>query len=238
VTGYDSSVYDPISRLYDAWSTGVVEDISFYVDEALASGGPVVELGVGTGRIAIPTAAAGVHVIGVDSSEGMLAVCAEEARNAGVAERLDLRLGDLRSPPVEERVRLVTCPFRAYLHLASDAERLEALRAARELLVPGGRLVFDVFAPSREDVEETHGRWIEREPGIFERADWDLHLQTLTLSVRGARGESSMTLWWLEPQRWQALLAEAGFAVEACYGWFDRRPFTGGEDTVWIGRRK
>ncbi|HXR12980.1 MAG TPA: class I SAM-dependent methyltransferase, partial [Gaiellaceae bacterium] len=115
------SSYDPIAELYDAWSTGVVEDISFYVDEALASGGPVVELGVGTGRIAIPTAAAGVHVVGVDSSAGMLAVCAEQARAAGVAERLDLRLGDLRSPPVPERVSLVTCPFRAYLHLASDA---------------------------------------------------------------------------------------------------------------------
>jgi SAM-dependent methyltransferase len=231
------SAYDPIARLYDTWSTGVVEDISFYVDEALASGGPVVELGVGTGRVAIPTAAAGVRVIGVDASEGMLAVCAEEAEKAGVADRLDLRLGDLRRPPVPERVRLVTCPFRAYLHLASDEERLEALAAARELLLPGGRLVFDVFAPSDEDVVETDGRWIEREPGILERADWDLELQTLTLSVRGERGESSMTLWWLEPQRWQTLIAESGFAVEACYGWFDRRPFTGGEDTVWVGRR-
>jgi SAM-dependent methyltransferase len=232
------SSYDTIAGLYDAWSTGVVEDISFYVDEALASGGPVVELGVGTGRIAIPTAGAGVHVIGVDSSAGMLEVCAEQARLAGVADRLDLRLGDLRRPPVEERVPLVTCPFRAYLHLGSDAERLEALRAARRLLLPGGRLVFDVFAPSNEDIEETHGLWLEREPGIFERADWDRGEQTLTLSVRGTRGESSMTLWWLEPQRWQALLAEAGFAVDACYGWFDRRPYAGGEDTVWIGRLK
>jgi SAM-dependent methyltransferase len=232
------SAYDPIARLYDLWSTAVVEDISFYVDEALASGGPVVELGVGTGRIAIPTAAAGVQVIGVDSSAGMLEVCAEQARRAGVAERLDLRLGDLRRPPVEERVPLVTCPFRAYLHLSSDSERLEALSAARNLLIPGGRLIFDVFAPSNEDIEETHGRWLEREPGISERADWDRAEQTLTLSVRGARGESSMTLWWLEPQRWQALLAEAGFAVDACYGWFDRRPYTSGEDTVWIGRRK
>jgi SAM-dependent methyltransferase len=232
------SSYDTIAGLYDAWSTGVVEDISFSVDEALASGGPVVELGVGTGRIAIPTAGAGVHVIGVDSSAGMLEVCAEQARLAGVADRLDLRLGDLRRPPVEERVPLVTCPFRAYLHLGSDAERLEALRAARRLLLPGGRLVFDVFAPSNEDIEETHGLWLEREPGIFERADWDRGEQTLTLSVRGTRGESSMTLWWLEPQRWQALLAEAGFAVDACYGWFDRRPYAGGEDTVWIGRRK
>jgi SAM-dependent methyltransferase len=231
------SAYDGIARLYDAWSTGVVEDISFYVDEALAAGGPVVELGVGTGRIAIPTAMAGVHVIGVDSSAAMLAVCAEQGRRAGVGDRLELREGDLRRPPVEERVLLVTCPFRAYLHLASDDERLEALGAAHDLLLPGGRLVFDVFAPSAEDIEETHGKWIEREPGIFERADWDSNAQTLTLSVRGERGESSMTLWWLEPQRWQALLAEAGFVVEACYGWFDRRPYGGGEDSVWVARK-
>jgi SAM-dependent methyltransferase len=232
------SEYDPIARLYDPWSASVVEDISFYVDEALAAGGTVVELGVGTGRIAIPTAMAGVDVIGVDASEGMLAVCAERGNEAGVGALLDLRLGDLRRPPVDERVPLVTCPFRAFLHLATDEERLEALGSARALLDPGGRLVFDVFAPSREDVEETHGRWIEREPGIDERADWDLDAQTLTLSVRGAQGASSMTLWWLEPQRWNALLLEAGFDVEACYGWFDRRPYAGGEDTVWIASRR
>jgi SAM-dependent methyltransferase len=231
------SAYDPIARLYDPWSRSVVEDIGFYVDEALAAGGHVVELGVGTGRIAIPTAAAGVHVIGVDSSQGMLDVCAQEARNAGVAELLDLRLGDLRRPPVDERVDLVTCPFRAYLHLADDAERLEALRAAHALLRPGGRLIFDVFKPSQADVDETHARWIEREPGIDERADWDLERQTLTLSVRGPAGASTMTLYWLEPERWQALLAEAGFGVDACYGWFDRTPYAGGEDTVWIAHR-
>ncbi len=232
------SVYDPIARLYDPWSASVVEDVSFYVDEALAAGGVVVELGVGTGRIAIPCALAGAHVIGVDSSRGMLEVCAERAREAGVEERLDLRLGDLRRPPVDERVPLVACPFRAYLHLGDDAERLEALRAARDLLLPRGKLVFDVFAPSRLDVEETDGIWIEREPGIHERADWDLQARTLTLSVRGAQGESSMVLWWLEPERWHTLLAEAGFEVEGCYGWFDRRPYAGGEDSVWVARRR
>ena len=231
------SAYDPIARLYDPWSASVIEDVSFYVDEALAADGIVVELGVGTGRIAIPCALAGAHVIGVDSSRGMLDVCAQRAGEAGVDARLDLRLGDLRRPPVDEPVPLVTCPFRAYLHLHDDAERLEALRAAHALLLPGGKLVFDVFTPSQEDVEETDGRWIEREPGIEERADWDLDAQTLTLSVRGPQGASSMVLWWLEPQRWQALLAEAGFSVEACYGWFDRRPFAGGEDSVWVARR-
>jgi SAM-dependent methyltransferase len=234
VTPAPESPYDAIARLYDPWSRSVIEDVSFYVEEALASGGPVVELGVGTGRIAIPTAAAGLDVIGVDSSQGMLEVCAEQARRAGVADRLDLRLGDLTQPPVDERVPLVTCPFRAYLHLGDDDERLQALRAARALLLPSGRLIFDVFAPGADDVAETHGRWLEREPGIYERADWDVQTQILKLSVRGEGGESTMTLSWLEPARWQALLAEAGFELTAVYGWFDRRPYAGGEDTVFV----
>jgi SAM-dependent methyltransferase len=232
-----ASPYDAIARIYDPWSRSVVEDVSFYVEESLASGSPVVELGVGTGRIAIPVAAAGIDVIGVDSSRGMLEICAEQARRAGVAERIDLRLGDLAAPPVEERVALVTCPFRAYLHLHDDAARLGALRAARELLVPGGRLIFDVFAPGPDDVAETNARWLEREPGIYERADWDTSAQILRLSVRGPDGETTMTLSWLEPARWQALLAEAGFEVLGVYGWFDRRPYRGGEDTIFVAKR-
>jgi SAM-dependent methyltransferase len=232
-----SSVYDSIARLYDPWSRSVIEDVDFYVSEARRAGGPVVELGVGTGRIAVPTAAAGISVIGVDSSAGMLDVCRERAELAGVAHLLNLRLGDLADPPVEERVRLVTCPFRSYLHLLDDEHRLRALRAARELLVPGGRLVFDVFAPAADDIQDTHGRWLEREPGIFERADWDTRARTLKLSVRGEAGATSFMLAWLAPDEWRALLERAGFQVVGCYGWFDRRPYTDGEDTVWIARR-
>ena len=231
------SPYDAIAELYDPWSRSVTEDVAFYVEEARHAGGPVVELGVGTGRIAIPTAAAGIDVIGVDSSRGMLAVCAERARLACVAARLDLRLGDLREPPVRERVELVTCPFRSLLHMRDDGDRRRALTAARELLIPGGRLVFDVFAPGSADVEETHGRWLEREPGIWERADWDVETKTLTLSVRGDTGEATMALSWLAPHEWQELLESTGFEVEACYGWFDRTPYAGGEDTVWIAQR-
>jgi SAM-dependent methyltransferase len=232
-----SSPYDAIARLYDPWSRSVTEDVDFYVAEARKAGGPVVELGVGTGRIAVPTAAAGVRLIGVDSSARMLEVCAEQARAAGVLDRLDLRLGDLRDPPVEERVALVTCPFRAYLHLRSDEERKRALAAARELLVPGGRLVFDVFAPGADDIAETHGRWLEREPGIWERADWDTEERTLTLSVRGETGETTLRLAWLSPPEWRALLEASRFEVTACYGWFDRRPYRSGEDVIWIARR-
>jgi SAM-dependent methyltransferase len=178
-------------------------------------------------------------VIGVDSSAGMLEVCRAAAAEAGVAELLDLRLGDLRDPPVEERVPLVTCPFRSYLHLADDEDRLTALRAARGLLVPGGMLVFDVFEPSAEDVAETDGRWLEREAGIWERADWDLRERTLTLTlaVRGEPGKPRLALSWISPPEWRALLERAGFRVETCYGWFDRRPYQGGEDSIWLACR-
>ena len=207
------------------------------MEEARKAGGPVVELGVGTGRVAVPVAQAGVEVIGVDSSPGMLAVCRERAEAAGVSHLVDLRLGDLADPPVTERVRLVTSPFRAFLHLETDDARLCALRAVRDRLVPGGRFAFDVFAPGDADIEETHGRWLEREPGIWERADWDRERRVLTLVVRGPSTETTLALAWLEPERWRELLSQAGLRVVAEYGWFDRRPYGGGEDTVWIAER-
>jgi SAM-dependent methyltransferase len=230
------SPYDAIARLYDPWSASVTEDIGFYVEEARASGGPVVELACGTGRIAVPIAKAGIEVIGVDASAGMLEVAREYAETEGVL--LDLRLGDLREPPVPERVPLVLIPFRSLLHMSTEPERLRALRAARELLQPGGRLVFDVFAPGPEDVADTHGRWLEREPGIFERADWDEGRRTLTLSVRRGEEAATMELAWLSPPEWRLLLDRAGFDIEAQWGWFDRRPYRGGEDVVFAAVRR
>ena len=230
------SPYDAIARLYDPWSASVTEDVEFYVEEALAAAGPVVELACGTGRIAVPIARSGVRLIGVDASPAMLEVAREYAAAAGV--ELDLRLGDMREPPVAERVPLVLIPFRSLLHMTSEPDRLRALRAARELLVPGGRLVFDVFAPSAEDVEDTDGRWLEREPGFFERAEWDQDERTLTLSVRRGDEASSMLLAWLSPPEWRLLLDRAGFDVDAQWGWFDRRPYAGGEDVVFAARRR
>jgi len=230
------SAYDKIARVYDPWSRSVVEDVPFYVDEAVRSGGPVLELGVGTGRIAVPVAAAGVRIVGVDLSTGMLEVARERAALAGV--EVDLRHGDMRDPPVDETFPLVICPFRSLLHMETDDDRRLALRAVSRGLSPGhGRFVFDVFTPSAQDIAETHGRFLEREPGIWERADWDEATRTLILRLRSMDSESEMSLAWLSVAEWRTLLAEEGFVVEALYGWFDRSPWRGGEDSVWVCRR-
>jgi SAM-dependent methyltransferase len=231
------SAYDQIARIYDPWSRSVVEDVAFYVEEAVRAGGPVLELGVGTGRIAVPMAAAGMAVNGVDSSAGMLDVARERAELAGVAALVDLRHGDMRDPPVDGEFALVAIPFRSLLHMETDADRRAALRAARDRLAPGGRFVFDVFTPGADDIADTHSRLLEREPGIWERADWYEESRTLVLRVRGAGGEAEMSLAWLSVPEWRALLTDEGFEVEALYGWFDRSPWTGGEDSVWVCRR-
>lgn len=228
------ALYDRIASIYDPWSRSVTEDVGFYVEQALASGGPVVELAVGTGRIAVPIARAGISVIGVDASPEMLGVARRAAESAGVAELLDLRLGDLRDPPVPERVPLVICPFRSLLHMETEDEKLRALRAARSLLEADGHFVFDVFSPSPEDIEETDGRWLEREPEIFERADWDEGTRTLSLSIRSGDDVTTFGLHWLSAPEWLHVLDEAGFDVDVVYGWFDLRPFNGEEDMIFV----
>jgi SAM-dependent methyltransferase len=230
------SAYDGIAALYDAWSRSVVEDVGFYVEEARRSGGPVLELGVGSGRIAVPIAAAGIEVVGVDLSAGMLEVARERAALSGIS--LDLRQGDMRDPPVTGRFPLVVSPFRSLLHLETDRDRRAALRAVARLLASEGRFVFDVFAPGADDIAETHGRWVEREPGIWERADWNERTRTLLLRVRGREGEAEMSLAWLSVAEWRELLNAEGFVVEELYGWFDRTPWRGGEDSVWVCRRR
>ena len=123
-----------------------------------------------------------------------------------------------------------------HLHLTDTPARLAALRAARDLLLPGGRFIFDVFAPYRDDIEETHGRWIEREPGIFERADWDPEERTLQLRARPGRGVDDAAR--LDQRRRVAPGARGGgLRGRTVYGWFDYRPFTRQEDMIFVARR-
>jgi SAM-dependent methyltransferase len=236
------SAYDRIARLYDPWSLSVVEDVPFYLERARRSGGPMVELGVGTGRIAIPVAAEGIRVIGIDLSEGMLEVAREHATLAGVAVgrglELDLRYGDFRDPPVEETVPLVIIPFRSLLHMQTDGDRRTVLRVVHRLLEPGGLLVFDVFSPGPDDIAQTHGRWLEREPGIYERADWDERRRTLILRVRGQGVESELSLAWISIPEWRELLGAEGFVVEGLYGWFDGTAWNEHEDAIFVCRRR
>jgi SAM-dependent methyltransferase len=127
-------------------------DVCFYTDLAVRTGGPVLELGCGTGRILIPTARAGIDVVGLDSSESMLAVCRDRlsTEDPFTASRVSLILADMRDFTLKSRFPLITVPFRAFQHLLTVSDQLSCLQLLRKHITPDGTFILDLFNPSME----------------------------------------------------------------------------------------
>jgi len=233
-----SEPYERLGELYDRWCESVDEDLPFYREHCRGADGTVVELGCGSGRIAVPLALDGHQLTGLDGSPRMLELCRERARVAGVEDRITLVLGDLRDPPPLGPAARVVAPFRPYLHLSGDDERIAALRGACGLLADDGLLAFDVFEPSIGDVRHTDGRWIERENDIWERARWDWRGRTIELSVRSHGHLVTMQLEWRSAADWRALCVRAGLEITAVYAGFGGDPSNGWPgDHVFVCRR-
>ena len=214
---------------YDRWAADMTEDVPFYVELALEADGPVVELAVGTGRVAIPVAqATGRTVIGIDSSPAML----EQARAAG-GDVLDLRLADMRELELEEPAALVYCPYRALLHLPTWADRRLVFERVAASLSPGGRFAWNAFAFDHAIAARLDGmRQEEPVPHTLRYAVGDGRIDIVLDS-----GEKS-SLWWATKNEWLGLLDVAGLETEALYGWFDRRPFDDeSREFVWVARK-
>src|SRR6266508_3521831 len=132
-------LYDSV-RLYAAR-----QDVAFYVEEAARTGGPVLELGCGTGRILLPLARAGHTVHGLDSSRHMLARCREKvaAEPAPVRGRITLHEGDVRAFDLGQGAvfPLVIAPFRVFQHMITIDDQLACLAAVARHLAPGGRFI-------------------------------------------------------------------------------------------------
>jgi SAM-dependent methyltransferase len=214
---------------YDRWAADMTEDVPFYVALALEADGPVVELAVGTGRVAIPVARAiGRTVIGIDSSPAML----EQAQAAG-GDVLDLRLADMRELELAEPAALVYCPYRALLHLPTWADRRLVFERVAASLSPGGRFAWNAFAFDHAIASRLDGmRQEEPVPHTLRYAVGDGRIDIVLES-----GETS-SLWWATKNEWLGLLETAGLETEGLYGWFDRRPFDDeSREFVWVARK-
>lgn len=227
------SDYDAFAPIYDAWSADMTEDVDFYVDLAREADGPVVELAVGTGRVAIPVAKrAEKHVIGIDSSPAMLAVARERATAAGVD--LDFRECDMRDLALEEPAALVYCPYRALLHLPTWADRRHVFERVAASLLPGGRFAWSAFVFDHGIAAQLDGKLDTIGETDYRNVYFPADNRIEIVLESGPK----VALWWVSRSEWDGLLDVAGLETEALYGWFDRRPFDeSSREFVWVARK-
>ncbi len=223
---------EAFAERYDDWSAQMTEDLAFYVALAGDADGPLVELAVGNGRVAIPVArATGRTVIGIDSSPAMLEQARLNAEAAGV--ELDLREGDMRELALEEPAGLIYCPFRALLHLPTWADRRRTFERVAASLRPDARFAWNAFAFDHRIAAQLDGQ--HQDGPVPHTVRYDVGDNRIDIALDGG-GTSS--LWWATKNEWLGLLDVAGLELEALYGTFDRQPF--GDDSreyVFVARR-
>lgn len=248
--------------LYDVIHGRRTVDIGWYVDLCCETGGPVLELGAGTGRVVLPVARAGVEIDAMDIDPQMrgqlVARLALEAE--AVRARVHILEGDMTSFTLPKSYRLIQIPFRSILHNTTEAARLACLRHCYDHLQPGGLLAFDVFQPSEEYMTAFEGDFeglfrmdapYLLENGFLLLSEWnsyDRQAQTVRavhryelLTTRGRISESLyqiLDLAFLYPRDLEGLLREAGFDQIVLGSDFSNQPVhPGARDITVIARR-
>ena len=224
---------EAFSHRYDEWAADMTADIDFYLRLAREADGPLVELAVGNGRVAIPVGrATGRRVIGLDSSPAMLEQARERATEAGVD--LELHLADMRDLRLDEPAALIYCPFRALLHLPTWADRRRTFERVAASLRPGGRFAWNAFVFDHRIAAQIDGQRQQAPiPHTVRYAVGDNRIDI----VRDDGATSS--LWWATPNEWLGLLDVAGLEVEALYGGFAHEPFAdNSREYVFVARAR
>jgi SAM-dependent methyltransferase len=248
----ESRIYDEYTLIADLYDHVVPyqerQDVGFFVDAARETGGPVLEVGCGTGRVLIPTARAGVQITGLDLSPHMLRVCLEKLKSEPkvVQKRANLLEGDMRNFELGQTFRLVTLPFRPFQHLTTVADQLDCLKCIRRHLVVDGKLILDIFNPKAESLVQTNfgeelsdepefsmpdGRKVIRKHKVVSRdVPNQINYIELVYYVTHPDGHQERLVQAF-PMRYffrfeaEHLLERAGFEVEALYGDYDKSPY-------------
>jgi ubiquinone/menaquinone biosynthesis C-methylase UbiE len=223
---------EAFAERYDTWAADMTADIPFYVGLAREADGPIAELAVGTGRVAIRVArATGRRVVGIDASPAML----RQARAHAAAAGVDLQLveGDMRDFALDEPAALVYCPFRALLHLPTWADRRRTFERVAASLRPGGRFAWNAFAFDHRVAIRLDG--VRQEAPVPHTARYAVGDNRIDLVLDGG---ATSSLWWATKNEWLGLIDVAGLELEALYGGFGGEPLTDDStEYVFVVRR-
>lgn len=246
-----AQAYSISARFYDLMYDAVQSklDVPFYLELAHRHSGPVLELGCGTGRVALPLARAGSRITGLDLSEPMLDRLRLKlsAETADVRDRVTVVSGGMTDFQFSERFDLVLSPFRAFQHIMEPALQRRCLERIAAHLTPGGRFVFNAFNPDLKyivdamslpacwqqvneaadpDAGEIIRRYVQLRPDPrrqVHQLGWKYEIYDRSERLRETHVER-MEMRWL--YRWEAeyLLELCGLEITEAYGGYDRRP--------------
>ena len=225
------SEYDAWAPVYDSWAADMTEDVAHYVSLAREADGPIVELMVGSGRVAIEVVReTGKPVLGIDLSPAML----EIARERSVGLPLELRLGDVRELELKEPAALIYVPYRSLLHLHGWHEKRQVFERIAASLRPGGRFAFNAFVFSHRIAARLDGTTQDNNGVVH-----TLRYAPADNRIDITRDDgATIRLWWATKSEWEGLLDVAGLEVEALYGGFRREPYTDESlEMVYVARK-
>jgi SAM-dependent methyltransferase len=238
--GYDRFTYGEVfAAVYDDWYADITDRdacTAFLDDVAGDEPGPVLELGVGTGRLARPLAARGRVVVGVDVSAPMLDRLVANAGEAnGVANGVAPVLADMVALPLRGPFPLVFVSFSTFFNLVSADAQAACLAEVARVLAPGGRFVVEAFVP-RDDLADRRDwvsvRTVERDRLVLHAGRVDVDRQTVSaqhveITETGIRLRP-LFIRYLFPDQLDALATAAGLVLEARHGGWHREPFDDG----------
>ena len=248
-----SNTYDRIARYFEVDYAGYDEDLP--VIEALAqrTGGPLLDLGCGVGRLLIPLARAGFRVTGVDASAAMTARASAAVEAAGVGHRAALITGDFATADLGGPFRFAFVVMNTFLHLTSQAGQLAALRHWRHHLAPDGLLLLDILHPDVGQLATCDGRlefdkswrdaesgatvqkWYARTVDLAEQLMYvELFYDEIAEDGTLRRTLAPFTLRYIWRFEAELLLRAAGFVPEDLYGDWDLAPFDGHSERMII----
>ena len=246
--GYGPSSYgDRFADVYDDWYRGLSDvDVAVAALLDLAGRGPVLELGVGTGRLAIPLAGAGaarnITVSGIDSSAAMLDVM----RAKPGAELVDVHLGDMVDAMPEGPFALIFVAYNTLFNLADAARQAACFAAAAERLAPGGRFVVEAFVPddppregSAVSVRSMTADRVVLSVSIHRPAEQLAEGQFIELTEAGTVRLRPWSIRYAPPDELDAMAAAAGLQLENRWLGFGDRDFRDGDErhvSAWRAR--
>jgi len=233
--------FEVIADYYDLELGDYQEDIPLYDNLARRTEMPVLELGVGTGRVAIPLAKSGRSVVGLDSSKAMLALARSKAGRR-LQGRLQLVLSEMTEFCFDVSFGLIFCALGGFLHLSSQQGQLDTLACARQHLGPDGLLALDL--PNPDAIEWGPGvqslvlEWTrERQDGtmiskfVSTEADRARQVQRVTHiyeewhSAGSRRRLATFELRYVHRYEMELLLTQAGLKLEGVHGSYDLEPY-------------